>query len=75
MPTVRIHSRILLRCQTLIEMVSIFAISSGLTYTLGRMTGSSAMDGRFGRDGRSFPCRRNYCLLGGSSLAIRCSRG
>ncbi len=33
----------------LFEMFCIFAIGSGLTYTLGRMTGSALTDGRCGR--------------------------
>ena len=52
----------------LIELVSIFAIGSGLTYTLGRMTGSQ-------RHGWAvwaamvvlFLCRRDGGLLGGGS--------
>ena len=39
-PTARIRLRIPLRFRIFLQMVLIFAISAGLTYTLGRMTGS-----------------------------------
>ena len=48
------------------EMVLIFAIPSGLTYTLGRMTGSRRHGwASLGRDGVSLYGRRNHRLLGG----------
>ena len=40
MPTALIRSRTRLRFTNLFEMFAIFAIGAGLTYTLGRMTGS-----------------------------------
>ena len=48
-----------------IEMFGIFAISAGLTYTLGDMTGSRAARlGGLGRDGVSLPGRRDDGVLG-----------
>ncbi len=47
--TARIRSRIPRRFTNLFEMFCIFAIGSGLTYTLGRMTGSPATAGPSGR--------------------------
>ena len=47
------------------EMFCIFAISAGLTYTLGQMTGSrEARLGGLGRDGVPVPRRRDDGLLG-----------
>ena len=40
MPTAPTHSKTRRRSRNLIEMFAIFAICAGLTYTLGRMTGS-----------------------------------
>ena len=59
----------------LFEMFSIFAISAGLTYTLGRMTGSqtSWMGGVVGH-GDSVSDGRDRGLLGGGYAAIRCWR-
>ena len=48
-----------------LAMFGIFAISSGLTYTLGRMTGSRAPRmGGVGRDGVPVPGRRDGGVLG-----------
>ena len=52
----------------LIEMFSIFAIGAGLTYTLGRMTGSQASRlGGLGGDGDPVPGRRDCRVLGGGA--------
>ena len=52
----------------LIEMFAIFAISAGLTYTLGRMTGSQrARLGRVGSHGDPVSRRSDDCVLGRSS--------
>ena len=48
-----------------LEMFAIFAISAGLTYTLGRMTGVAAPRlGGLGGDGVPVPRRRHHRLLG-----------
>ncbi len=52
----------------LIEMFAIFAIGAGLTYTLGRMTGSQrARLGGVGGDGHPVRGRRHRGLLGGGA--------
>jgi potassium-transporting ATPase potassium-binding subunit len=50
----------------LIELVSIFALGSGLTYTLGRMTGlTTSRLGGMGSNGDSVLCRHLGRVLGG----------
>ena len=64
-PTARTRSRTRRRCRTSSRCSAIFAISAGLTYTLGDMTGSRAPRlGGLGRDGVPLPRRRDDGLLG-----------
>ena len=52
----------------LIEMFAIFAISAGLTYTLGRMTGSPAHGWAvWAAMAILFLCRRDSGVLGGGA--------
>ena len=56
-----------------LEMFGIFAISAGLTYTLGSMTGSRAARlGGVGRDGVPVPRRRDRRRTGRKRAATRC---
>ena len=59
-----------------LAMFGIFAISSGLTYTLGSMTGSRAARlGGVGGDGVPLPGRRHGRLLGRSARQPAADRG
>ena len=56
-----------------LAMFGIFAISSGLTYTLGSMTGSRAARlGGVGGDGVPVPRRRHASPTGPRRAATRC---
>ena len=59
-----------------LAMFGIFAISSGLTYTLGSMTGSRRHGWAvWARDGVPLPRRRHRRLLGGSARQPAADRG